>query len=591
MKKKSFFLQTFRFLRAFRFLQTFRLLPAFGYGIPAAAALVLAVLMFAGCDGAEKAIFSMEDDDIMLISYDYEWKTAVAEDTVFMTCAQQLVYSSGGTRHTLTPQARLKLWPAKDTILFNKTDSPVPALENETGDSSVSGTLPQRHHIERLFSFKDGQTISAEIEYESYALASGSDFSGTGKTALPYMKIDAPVFLSSRAEEIPGSDGCFRAEADFNAVWSVYGQEDTGTEKLTAAYVKKSTDAADELLRTEYGKGWEWNSASSFTLYVEKTETWSLSGTKRQKFQSPALSFAFEGKEDRTLEVANFDFKASAEMQTSRKDDISGNGWALKKGTVTQTISFSNGSDAFSDVFSYPAYEAGYALDGQTFGFDLTAVFNETHSLIPNGENSAKNTTEATVSLLGKSFGASVVTLLVKKGGSPDPNPDPDPEPDPNPDPVPGHGKIFDFAVTAVLDVDGLSHKGNITKKAVVIRFEEGYSFGVCAYEEAFPQEMTYVQSGYTGFNSAAQQRAGAAFRLARAVDAADGGIEWYAEDNSLIAGVDVLTCKILGWKNIVNKRYSSTVNGYKGSYSQDRYTLTLTAPDGTVRTYKSGSK
>ena len=575
MKKKSFFLQTFRFLRAFRFLQTFRLLPAFGYGIPAAAALVLAVLMFAGCDGAEKAIFSMEDDDIMLISYDYEWKTAVAEDTVFMTCAQQLVYSSGGTRHTLTPQARLKLWPAKDTILFNKTDSPVLALENETGDSSVSGTLPQRHHIERLFSFKDGQTISAEIEYESYALASGSDFSGTGKTALPYMKIDAPVFLSSRAEEIPGSDGCFRAEADFNAVWSVYGQEDTGTEKLTAAYVKKSTDAADELLRTEYGKGWEWNSASSFTLYVEKTETWSLSGTKRQKFQSPALSFAFEGKEDRTLEVANFDFKASAEMQTSRKDDISGNGWALKKGTVTQTISFSNGSDAFSDVFSYPAYEAGYALDGQTFGFDLTAVFNETHSLIPNGENSAKNTTEATVSLLGKSFGASVVTLLVKKGGSPDPNPDPDPEPDPNPDPVPGHGKIFDFAVTAVLDVDGLSHKGNITKKAVVIRFEE----------------MTYVQSGYTGFNSAAQQRAGAAFRLARAVDAADGGIEWYAEDNSLIAGVDVLTCKILGWKNIVNKRYSSTVNGYKGSYSQDRYTLTLTAPDGTVRTYKSGSK
>ena len=589
MKKKSFFLQTFRFLRAFRFLQTFRLLPAFGYGIPTAAALVLAVLMFAGCDGAEKAIFSMEDDDITLISYDYEWKTAVAEDTVFMTCAQQLVYSSGGTRHTLTPQARLKLWPAKDTILFNKTDSPVPALESETGDSSVSGSLPQRD--DRLFTLKVGLSISAEIEYESYALASGSDFSGTGKTALPYMKIDAPVFLSSRAEEIPGSDGCFRAEAVFNAVWSVFGQEDTGTEKLTAAYVKKSTDAADELLRTEYGKGWEWNSASSFTLYVEKTETWSLSGTKRQKFQSPALSFAFEGKEDRTLEVANFDFKASAEMQTSRKNDISGNGWTLKKGTVTQTISFSNGSDAFSDVFSYPAYEAGYALDGQTFGFDLTAVFNETHSLIPNGENSAKNTTEATVSLLGKSFGASVVTLLVKKGGSPDPNPDPDPEPDPNPDPVPGHGKIFDFAVTAVLDVDGLSHKGNITKKAVVIRFEEGDSFGVCAYEEAFPQEMTYVQSGYTGFNSAAQQRAGAAFRLARAVDAADGGIEWYAEDNSLIAGVDVLTCKILGWKNIVNRRYSSTVYGYKGSYSQDRYTLTLTAPDGTVRTYKSGSK
>ena len=73
MKKKSFFLQTFRFLRAFRFLQTLRLLPAFGYGIPTAAALVLAVLMFVGCDSAEKAIFSMEDDDITLISYEPLW--------------------------------------------------------------------------------------------------------------------------------------------------------------------------------------------------------------------------------------------------------------------------------------------------------------------------------------------------------------------------------------------------------------------------------------------------------------------------------------------------------------------------------------
>ena len=185
MKKKSFFLQTFRFLRAFRFLQTLRLLPAFGYGIPAAAALVLAVLMFAGCDGAEKAIFSMEDDDIMLISYDYEWKTAVAEDTVFMTCAQQLVYSSGGTRHTLTPQARLKLWPAKDTILFNKTDSPVPALENETGDSSVSGTLPQRHHIERLFSFKTARRFRQRLNTKAVLLPPVRIFPAQAKPPCP----------------------------------------------------------------------------------------------------------------------------------------------------------------------------------------------------------------------------------------------------------------------------------------------------------------------------------------------------------------------------------------------------------------------
>ena len=86
MKKKSFFLQAFRILQTFRFLRDFRFLPALGHGIPAVAVLVLTVLMFAGCDSAEKAIFSMEDDDITLISYDYEWKISMAEDTVFMTC-------------------------------------------------------------------------------------------------------------------------------------------------------------------------------------------------------------------------------------------------------------------------------------------------------------------------------------------------------------------------------------------------------------------------------------------------------------------------------------------------------------------------
>lgn len=54
-------------------------------------------------------------------------------------------------------------------------------------------------------------------------------------------------------------------------------------------------------------------------------------GYKTPKIPIAGTFFAFEGKEDRTLEVANFDFKASAEMQTSRKDDISGNGWTLKK--------------------------------------------------------------------------------------------------------------------------------------------------------------------------------------------------------------------------------------------------------------------
>ena len=116
-----------------------------------------------------------------------------------------------------------------------------------------------------------------------------------------------------------------------------------------------------------------------------------------------------------------------------------------------------------------------------------------------------------------------------------------------------------------------------------MIRFEHGYLWGVCEYNEDFPQEFTYTTAGYTGFNSVVRDEALKPFELARAVDINEG-IAWYSENNKLIAGIDILSCKILGWENIPNGKYSAFINSYKARYSNSRYTLTLTSPNGVSR-------
>ena len=542
-----------------------------------AAGAFLTVAAFSGCMREEARTMYLpggENGDIRLVAYDYAWNQAQVADTVVLTCAQTAVYEAGGQEYTLTPQAVIKFWAEKQSVYFTE-GSPVPSLNDVRQTEKTSGEQPQTTTRRQEFLLDDGQTLVAESAYDSYTLTTAN-----GTFALPAVVPDEISLAGISAAE--SGDG-YAVAAEFAVPWTISGRDDAWVESATVVYRKMKSDTPDELLDVRYQTGSEWDGNDALTLYVEKTETWSLSGVQTRRYDSPALRFALDGGGEKAMEVSDFAFEAQKKSETSAAEDIGGDNWRIKRHYVTQTISFDNGAEQFADAFRYPVFEAAYTSDGQNLPFELEVVFSERHRTAITGDDEMTNTTEATASFAGKVFQAAAVTVWTLKGGD-----KPDPEPDPEPDPTPGvHGKIIDFAVTAVLDADGLAHGGNLTKKAVVIRYEEGYEWGVCAYEEAFPATMTYTQSGYTGFNSAAQPGAGKPFRLARAVDTANT-IEWYAENNELIAGIDALTCGLFGWKNIVGGRYSAQINGYQGKYGANRTTLTLTAPDGSRKTFGS---
>ncbi len=538
-----------------------------------------ALVFLAGCTGQHASLL-LDEVTTEVLSYDYEWTPSQDKDTVWLTCEQKLVYRDGdGQSHTLYPKAQVKAWPLKSTVYYAGESDPTPKLADNESSLDTSGTLPENNIRRQYFTLDDGQTIVAETVFETYTLPDGGV-----SISLPAMIPGELAWQQAEADAADGSDELYRITVRFVLPWSTASVGDSGSESLEVAYDKQASSVPDNLLGTDYATGYEWLNDNTLSLYVDKTETWSLSGTKTQRFSSPQLLFALSGSEDKALEVSDFDFAATTQSNASPAQETGNGSWSILRQEMTQEVAFSNGSETFSDVFAYPSYEAYYELDGQQFAFDLAAVFSERHRTAQTGRNEVTNTTDATVDFAGKVFTAAVVTVLTLKDGGGD-----EPDPDPDPDPEPSHGRIIDFAVTAVLDADGLAQSANITKKAVVIRYAKGYEWGVCAYEEAFPAQMTYTQSGYTAFNSAAQAGAGSDFRLARAVDKAQS-IEWYAEDNSLIVGVDALTCAVLGWKNIVDGRYSAFINGYEGVYADDRQSLTLTAPDGSSKTFGAGN-
>jgi hypothetical protein len=514
------------------------------------------LILVSNCSEEESLVLT--GTDLPAVDYSYDWEQATNGDTLNLVCTQKIVYTYNGRTVTLEPKAYVKLWLEKSLVYFGQNESVNPIFSKETKTDGTSGTNPTRTIINKMFTFADGQVGRAEICYENYSLQLSST-----TYQLPYVAISDLTYAKASVQS--SGDDTYLADLTFNAAWQTNDKADSGTKQMMVSYNKKQSAATDQLLSTTYDKSYEWTGDKALTLFVQKNETWSVSGVKTQKYQSPTLSFDLAGKENRSLTVTSFDFTGKSSVSTSSKSDLSSDGWNIKKSTV-------------SDVFTYPQFDASLSLDGQTFDFDLSVKFTETHQIVKTSESYAQNTTTGVAVVLGKSFSQAVVTTLSMKSTAVEPDPEPD---------GPAYGKIIDFAVTAVFDPSELHANGNITKKCVSVRYEKGYEWGIFEYSGSFPSSFTFTQTGYTGFNSAAMDTAKSPFEAARAVDGSNA-IYWYAEDNTLLAAIDVLTCKTYGWKNIVNGKYSAFISGYTTTYSSDRYTLTVTAPDGTTYKFKS---
>lgn len=535
--------------------------------------VMLLLFLTASCDSfEEREILSPNPSSTLTNSnHSYVWTDEIVNDTLYFKCNQVINFNLGSEEQSLTPVASIKLWKDKDSIYFKSNEDPKPVYKTCTIQKNSSGSSYVLNKLDKIFYFEDGQVIFAEAFYENYVLSTSN-----GDVTLPYVEISDITFNKSDINPDETATDVFDATLYFNFDWKVVTLTDDGTKEAIIDYKKiTSNDAIDELLSTDYNTGYSWIDENSFVLFVNKIENWSLSGQKSEQFNSPVFDFYLNGKENKSIEVDNFDFNQSSNSSQSDVTSSDKDNWKIKQSVFTHKLSYENGVQNFVDEFEYPYFEVSFECDGKSFEFDLGFSFNTTNSIDKN-DDTAINTSFANVYILSRQFNADVVTNLTKKNND-TPIDDPD---------TPEYGKVVDFYATAVFDPASLAN-GNITKRSVVIRYEKGYLWGVCDYDEFLPQTFTYSTAGYSAFNSVAKEDKNSDYELARGVDV-DGGVFWYSENNKVISALDELSCKVMGWKNIVSGNYSVFMDGYSGKYSNNGYTLTITAPDGSKKVFNS---
>jgi hypothetical protein len=503
--------------------------------------------------------------------YRQEWSSTIKGDTVIFENAQILRVNYGNRGLVLRPNANVRVYPKKDTIMFDEASSLTPVLEDSQTSKDTRGMNPIVTTFTKEFTFSDTQTVCADIMFETFILENE-----TSSFAMPTMSITSIDFVSSSIKEDTFIEGLYYVELNFKFNWEVTNLNQKGSENLTIEYTKHSSaqDSNDTLIETTFKQGCDWITSNSIVLYIEKIDVWKNKGERKERYITDPLEISFTSSSNKTISVDNFNFTLKKEKAPLVTRDLCKENWCISENIISEKHIYTNGTDSFFDEFTYSNYIISCYIWGKTFEFDLDTHFTSYNELTIENDTTAINKTIATFSIASQTFDKDVITTLELRQEEPTPTP-------PSPT-YPTHGRIISHHVSAIFDV-----QNNTTKKCIVIRYEKGYDWGVCDYEEDFPTIFTYTQSGYSGFNSVAIKSGENNYRLARAVDTSNV-IYWYAENNTLLSAIDAITCKVIGWKNIVNGKYCSKMDSYVEEYTDDNYTLTLTSKNGQTRTFHS---
>ena len=503
----------------------------------------------------------------------FEWgEPSFVQDTVVLFCNQTLSYTDDeGKKVLLYPKAYIKLWPETTNLIeYTAGTDPTPSYKNSLVNE---GLVEKCREIEQKITMSDGKVFCGILGYELNSY-------DTGRTMF-YPHIIVKRMKFSKVSSLKKSGDLTTIELEFDIPFETSNNTGEGTKKIKISYLKKEVPIADELLSTSFSKGISWKD-DSLQLFVEKKENWKLAGEKRTSIKSSWLDFMIDCSEDSSQTVSNFDFEGNLTPQSSPKEDISRDGWSVKRGLATQVVRFSNGKENFVNAFTYPLYEVSVTWSGQTFDFDLSVNFNETHTITKYSEYSAKCVTTGAVFLSDKRLEKTVTTRLTID------EQDPSGGDDPSSYTGPKYGKILGYYVSAVFNPALLDNgRGALTEKCVLIHYETGYELGICAYNEDFPSSFAYVANSFGGYTSVAKHNPDDSYQLTY-VQESSSKILWYNDKGKLISGIDAVTCMIYGWLHIVNKQYASMFNTYNGQYSNKNHTLVITAPSGATRTFNS---
>lgn len=528
--------------------------------------LGMAVLLLGACQSDETITSKSNNGTEGTLTY--TWYATEKGDTTFLICKQTLRYkNSKNDWQTVSPNAQVKLYPQTPVIEYAYGKDPTPIYVRSAINSGYEGMNPRKKVIMQSITLSDGQLLNAEISSDLYA------YVGDNGRELFYPHVEFQQLTFSDVA-LTTEDNLVYPEVTFSLPWKDTSSGESGKLPVTVKYTKQVVSSTDKLLKTSYQQGIEWLNANEFSLYVEKRELWQSAGeVVAAKKSSPKLRFALSRSEHKTKEVSNFGFTGRLTSDRTQIVDISQDGWSLMRDTVKAKVSFTNGTEFFEDAFSYPFYEASYTLDGKKFDFDLSVKFSESHHITEFSDSKAQNTTSAVAVFDGKSFDTEVMTSLTKKT-APDIGQS-------------KYGKVLGYYVMAVFNPAEVETQGKITDKAVVVHYEKGYEWGVCAYSADFPSSFTYTETSFDNFNSVAKKDATSSYQLARAVDS-KRSILWYDANNKQINGIDALSCMILGWENKDGDNYVSPVAGYSAEYSDNAYTITIKAPSGKTKKFSS---
>ena len=293
--------------------------------------------------------------------------------------------------------------------------------------------------------------------------------------------------------------------------------------------------------------------------------------------------FAFEFKNVTAQEkvVTSANHTASGSVGSPTTNTLKQGAWTVTEYRYPYNHTLSNGKTAenISSSYSYKNYEFTYKDNTVgTIRIPMSAVTMTHKSLNISKQGSSNGYTNynAKVVVNGTARGTEgtyttdlAVThiLKIKEATEPD---------------QPHLGKPKGFMVTATYDPSS-----NVTRRAFVFNWERGVTYAVCLYETELPSanDFMFKEDTYQGYNSVGYDKDKSNhWQPARGSDDSDA-IRWYSSNGTMFSAIDkALTCRIIGWKNVVNGKYALEIPGY--TYTMDGYNITVKAPSGKTVTF-----
>ncbi len=330
---------------------------------------------------------------------------------------------------------------------------------------------------------------------------------------------------------------------------------------------------ADETGEPTYVPSQSWN-GNTTTVKVTKTTPHTEAPDEVQTF-TKSFTIGLNGLTNGKVYATNTDFSAT-ETHTENSSTATDNPWTVVSYQRSYAYTLSNGA-ATRDDLRAEAKDAEIIFDDgayrHTFNVRMNVTKNEKLGTARNEGNYVITPHILTVTgttVDGKSVSTSATTDIYVEQQEP---------------PQPNFGKPKGFSVTATFDPGS-----KVTRRAFVFNWENGVTYAVCDYETMLPKssDFMYKQDSFTQYNSVGYDKNNAAqhWQPARGSDDSDA-IRWYFANGSLMSAIDkALSCKVIGWKNIVDGDYALVIRGY--TYEINGYNITVKAPNGQTVTFNS---